>query len=594
MKTKIFTMLFAIVVSTSTFAKVKIGDLYYSLNSTKYTASVQAENYGSLTNYSGLEVANIPSTVTYEGETYVVKEIGAFTFQYCTTLKTVTFADGIKEIRDGTFCDCTALTSVTLPSSMKSIGQKAFEDCSSLSSIIIPENVNEIDWLAFLRCENLESVTMKSNALVGKDYLQTQTFEELFGPQVKHYILSEGITSIGESVFAGCDSVISISLPSTLESIGDYAFYLCKSLPSIVLPNSVTSIGYAAFEDCAQLTSVNIPNGITELSGTFAGCVNLSSIAIPNSVTYIGYYTFSGCPIISLTIPNGVTYVGGNAFAGCTALTSMTIPQGVTYIGEQAFEGCSNLTSIVLPSSVDYLSDYLFAGCAKLNSITIPNSVEYIGMGVFEDCTGLTSIDIPELVAQIQEGAFANCVNLTSVTCRATTPPHMGPYEGESSAGSDYDYGRAFAYVPCGDIPLYVPAESVELYEEAEQWRDFNPIQPIGSVVTKTYIISFYNWDGEGLLNLQVEEGKLPVYTGETPTRPDDGEYTYSFSGWTPEIVPAIANASYTATYEATPLSEGIEDIRADAATPIKVMLDGNIYIIRENKAYTLQGAEVK
>ena len=203
-------------------------------------------------------------------------------------------------------------------------------------------------------------------------------------------------------------------------------------------------------------------------------------------------------------------------------------------------------------------------------------------MGAFEDCTGLTSIDIPELVARIQEGAFANCANLTSVTCRATTPPHMGPSECESSAGSDYDYGRAFFNVPCGNIPLYVPAESVELYEEAEQWRDFNPILPIGSVATKTYTISFYNWNGEGLLNLQVEEGKLPVYTGETPTRPDDSEYTYSFSGWAPEIVPAIANASYTATYEATPLSEGIEDIRIDATSPIKVMKDGQILFFME------------
>ena len=66
------------------------------------------------------------------------------------------------------------------------------------------------------------------------------------------------------------------------------------------------------------------------------------------------------------------------------------------------------------------------------------------------------------------------------------------------------------------------------------------------------YTIRFLNWDGEVLKSSQVEEGSLPSYEGSTPIRPDDEQYSYSFSGWTPTIAAATADADYTAQYTAT------------------------------------------
>ena len=67
-----------------------------------------------------------------------------------------------------------------------------------------------------------------------------------------------------------------------------------------------------------------------------------------------------------------------------------------------------------------------------------------------------------------------------------------------------------------------------------------------------TYTITFQNYDGAELQTSSVEYGATPSYDGETPTKAADAQYTYTFKGWTPEIVEATQDAVYTATYTAT------------------------------------------
>ena len=43
----------------------------------------------------------------------------------------------------------------------------------------------------------------------------------------------------------------------------------------------------------------------------------------------------------------------------------------------------------------------------------------------------------------------------------------------------------------------------------------------------------------------------MPVYTGETPTKPNDSNYSYQFIGWSPALAVATADAVYTAQYQA-------------------------------------------
>lgn len=72
---------------------------------------------------------------------------------------------------------------------------------------------------------------------------------------------------------------------------------------------------------------------------------------------------------------------------------------------------------------------------------------------------------------------------------------------------------------------------------------------------TKIFVITWKNYNGKTLkMDVSVPYGTTPEYTGMTPERPDDDEYTYEFIGWDPAPVPAVANATYTAQFSATPI----------------------------------------
>lgn len=66
--------------------------------------------------------------------------------------------------------------------------------------------------------------------------------------KIKHVVIEEGITYIGESSFDLCKNIETISLPESLREIGDYAFASsCDNLTSLEIPAGVRKIGKGAF-----------------------------------------------------------------------------------------------------------------------------------------------------------------------------------------------------------------------------------------------------------------------------------------------------------------------------------------------------------
>ena len=416
---------------------------------------------------SELTSVEIPNSVT---------SIGSNAFRGCTSLTSITIPNSVTSIGSNAFSGCTSLTSITIPNSVTSIDEYAFYGCTSLTSIEIPNTVTSIGCGAFGRCNSMTSISLpivdESINDIFRQY-ENAWFAVEIPSSLKSIIITDG-TTVSYSMFQGCRTVTTITIPDSVTSISEGALSDCSSLTSLTLPfigatkddtsntclnyvfkeynnyripsslKSVvitggSSIGKGAFSGCDSLTSIVIPNSVTSIGeSAFSGCSSLTSIVIPSGVTSIGKYAFSGCgaeiklgdsPSIttigdyvfsgykgtSVEIPNSVTSIGEYAFSDCSSLTSVVIPNTVKSIGYNAFYNCTALTNIVIPNSVTSIGGSAFSYCSSLTSVVIPNTVKSIGYNAFYNCTALTNIVIPNSVTSIGESAFSGCSSLKSI-----------------------------------------------------------------------------------------------------------------------------------------------------------------------------------
>lgn len=143
---------------------VKIGNLYYLLDSEHHTATVtygglEADGYATA-EYTGSII--IPATVEHENGTYNVTLIGEHAFQNCTNLTAVTFHDDITEINDYAFHNCSKITNLVLPYKTTYIHSHAFSSCTALKTLELPYMIQAIDNLVFENCSALTAITSLS------------------------------------------------------------------------------------------------------------------------------------------------------------------------------------------------------------------------------------------------------------------------------------------------------------------------------------------------------------------------------------------------------------------------------------------------
>lgn len=70
------------------------------------------------------------------------------------------------------------------------------------------------------------------------------------------------------------------------------------------------------------------------------------------------------------------------------------------------------------------------------------------------------------------------------------------------------------------------------------------------STIVKTYTITWKNYDGTVLeVDNDVPYGTMPSYDGKTPSKEANGNITYIFNGWDPNVVNATEDATYTAKF---------------------------------------------
>jgi hypothetical protein len=98
------------------------------------------------------------------------------------------------------------------------------------------------------------------------------------------------------------------------------------------------------------------------------------------------------------------------------------------------------------------------------------------------------------------------------------------------------------------------------------------------------YQITFVNEDGTILQSSSCLAGLTPEYKGSVPAKAMDDTTYYSFKGWTPNLVPAQADQTYTATY----LSH---DIAEESQKNLTFSFDSgtaSYFVLRDEKARSM------
>lgn len=322
----------------------------------------------------------------------------AFKLYYAQTathpLVTVTFPDTLESVGNGAFFQ-SGITSVSLRSNLN-YGEHAFDLCTRLSTVVVEEGVISIPNDLFYGCEGIKSLTLPTTLRT----IGARAFDRL-GYKYKDTApvplnLPEGLLEIGEDAFA-LANVESITFPKSLTKIGTRAFYLCKSLKSIdfAAGSALKGISAYAFNNCHNLSSISLPPSLQTLDmGVFSHCYALQSITLPNSITSLDNSVFAGSGLVSIELPSSIKNMGSCMFRDCGNLQSAKMPAFLETLGTCTFENCVSLTNIIFPDTI------------KLNKVPADT---------FFNCLIIESIYLPKAIAETEACAFSNCKELKEI-----------------------------------------------------------------------------------------------------------------------------------------------------------------------------------
>lgn len=394
-----------------------------------------------------LEEITIPSTF----KTGTAKN-SPFTSGENSTLKKVTFADGIQVIPQYFLSNITTLTKIEIPASVQKIGDHAFADCSNLTAVTFKEpadsKLTTIDTSAFEGCSLMTLFKLPE----GVTTINASAFKDC--KKISLTDLPTGLITIGNAAFENCTMLRVGELPA-ITALGTAAFKNCVNLPFLSVDTSnLAEINATAFEGCTGLRSVQINGGekkqTTIADGAFATCNSLKWLDIEN-VKSIGKNAFAKLPFSALEI-NQVDTIGESAFAGCDKLENLVI-QNVKTIGASAFAGSGAQTddNKVLLDSIQNVGSRAFEGCQftsadirdleKVTTYTDPETkIEYspfakssikkvefsdetkntVCTKAFKNVTSLQSVELAYCftygnISTIDASAFEGCVNLTDI-----------------------------------------------------------------------------------------------------------------------------------------------------------------------------------
>ena len=479
------------------------------VKSVQIPASVTYINNAAFRNCKYLVYLTIPNNVTCIGERICENTLtyrsSAYGNPYYaeTDLGKVYIGHGVTNVEYYSFpvaIDNSTLTSVYFGANVKSIGHSSFTRCVGIKkvysmSVIPPYNsgntlLSENNavlyvpfgtkdayhassfWTTFSNivetdCFVVDGITYKITSDVaatcevtfaGSSYAEftNEYIGDIKIPKsVMHLDKMYYVTGIGNSAFSGCNGLLNIEMPNTIDYIGDSAFNGCTGLKKLNLPSSIKNIGVDAFLGVTNVNEVNalmpIPAEIS-LSSFDNGIYNTASLTVPFgtmsaykenvgwnkfiNIKELDCFEVSGMFFKVMSVENSTCELVEplGEYSGDIEIPASVVYSGITYtvkgVGNGAFNAAGSVTSIKIPSSVTYIGSKAFAGCLGIKTLTIPENVVSVGDLAFYGCMGVDSIVSKALIApRISELTFAGLPGNVKLNC---------PYEADYSSWYPY------------------------------------------------------------------------------------------------------------------------------------------------------------
>lgn len=319
-------------------------------------------------------------------------------FRSHTSLQKVVFPEGFSvDIRHKAFQGCSSLTTVDASNaSFASIEQGAFNN-TPLTQISFPATLTTIGVNAFSNCSELMELDLAGTKL----------------------------SNVGDGAFTGCTSLVSVSMPSTLETwpgFGDSS-RLSKVTIDSANPNmkSVDDVMIVTKGDETKTLTYVVPN-------VPRGDNGLRSVTIPKDVTSIDLSAFRNATLDAVYVEEGNT-----------AMSSME--NGAAVIGSNGtvLYIASAVESIELPDTVSSLSSDVLEYATALKRLAWGDSDTTGNLSIPSDSSGLDGLVLTTTGSVTMGSMTFNNISSISVTCGSlsvTSITSQSDYDLSISAGS--------------------------------------------------------------------------------------------------------------------------------------------------------------
>ncbi len=305
---------------------------------------------------------------------------------------------------------------VILPGHAQGIAPYAFAGNRAVSKVFFGEEIRWIGEGAFYGCSGLEQAVFASEEKHVCDVRLGNGLRVDASAFEKCTSLREAVCpaqQAGESVFAGCVSLVRAELPR-VENLSKRMFYNCTSLETCICTRAETvqafcfcgtrrlrqydfsalkRIGEYAFDGCESLKYAEFQDGVHLMPHALEDCSGLEEIRLSGEQGVIRpeEYALAGCTGI-----RRVEYHGKEWLFQCYGdILSPEIPEMVRLLFHSAF-------SCFTVEQETYLTRYRGAAGA----VRIPMGIRRIAPEVFRDAMMLEQVEIPESVEYIGARAF--------------------------------------------------------------------------------------------------------------------------------------------------------------------------------------------